>query len=70
MADTLTFPVTLPREFVTLLGAPAQAAELLGLNRRGFVSLLARKGIDYFRLTPDEWAEEVARVNDRSTPRG
>ena len=86
MADTLTFPITLPREFVTLLGAPAQAseiareyillglylegrisggkaAELLGLTWRGFVSLLARKGIDYFRLTPDEWAEEVAVVN-------
>jgi predicted HTH domain antitoxin len=93
MADTLTFPVTLPREFVTWLGAPAQAAETareyvllglylegrisggkaaeqLGLTRRGFVSLLARKGIDYFRLTSDEWAEEVSLVNDWSTPRG
>ena len=93
MADTLTFPVTLPREFVTLLGAPTQAAEiareyillglylegrisggkaaeLLGLTRRGFVSLLARKGIDYFRLTPDEWAEEVTLVDAWSTPRG
>jgi predicted HTH domain antitoxin len=39
-----------------------KAAELLGLTKRGFVSLLARKGIDYFRLTPDEWAEEVATV--------
>jgi len=37
-----------------------KAAELLGLTRRGFVSLLARKGMDYFRLTPDEWAEEVS----------
>ncbi|MCX5975085.1 MAG: UPF0175 family protein [Coprothermobacterota bacterium] len=93
MADTLTFPVTLPPEFVTLLGAPAQAsetareyillglclegrisggkaAELLGLTRRGFLSLLARKGIDYFRLTPDEWAEEVALVNDWIPPLG
>lgn len=91
MADTLTFPISLPREFVTLLGAPAQAAEtareyillglyldgrisggkaaeLLGLTRRGFFSLLARKGIDYFRLTPDEWAEEVTLVNDWSAP--
>ncbi|MBM3128023.1 MAG: UPF0175 family protein [Chloroflexi bacterium] len=71
MADTLTFPVSLPREFATLLGAPVQAAEtareyillglylegrisggkaaeLLGLTRRGFVSLLARKGIELF----------------------
>jgi predicted HTH domain antitoxin len=39
-----------------------KAAELLGLTRLGFVSLLARKGIDYFRLTPDEWEEEVAMV--------
>lgn len=39
-----------------------KAAELLGLTRRGFVSLLARKGMDYFRLTSDEWAEEVATV--------
>jgi predicted HTH domain antitoxin len=93
MADTLTFPITLPREFVTLLGAPAQAAEtareyvllglylegrisggktaeLLGLTRRGFVSLLARKGLDYFRLTSDDWAEEVSLVNDWSAPRG
>ena len=27
MADTVTVPITLPREFVALLGAPAQAAE-------------------------------------------
>ncbi len=40
-----------------------KAAELLGLTKLGFVSLLARKGIDYFRLTLDEWAEEVATVN-------
>ena len=39
-----------------------KAAELLGLTRLGFVSFLARKGISYFRLTPDEWAEEVATV--------
>ncbi len=93
MADTVTVPITLPREFVALLGAPAQAAEtareyillglylegrisggkaaeLLGLTRPGFLSLLARKGIDYFRLTPDEWAEEVTLIDDRSAPRG
>lgn len=39
-----------------------KAAELLGVTRRGFVALLARRGIDYFRLTPDEWAEEVDTV--------
>lgn len=39
-----------------------KAAELLGLTRSGFVAFLARKGIDYFRLAPDEWAEEAATV--------
>jgi predicted HTH domain antitoxin len=46
-----------------------KAAELLGLTRLGFVSLLTRKGIDYFHLTPDEWAEEVATVKAWSTKR-
>jgi predicted HTH domain antitoxin len=46
-----------------------KAAELLGLTRLGFVSLLTRKGIDYFRLTPDEWAEEVAVVRAWSAKR-
>jgi predicted HTH domain antitoxin len=36
-----------------------KAAELLGLTKRGFVMLLARKGIDYFRLTPEELDEEA-----------
>ena len=39
-----------------------KAAELLGLTRLGFVSLLVRKGINYFHLTPDEWTEEVSTV--------
>ena len=39
-----------------------KAAELLGLTRLGFVSLLTRKGIDYFQLSAEEWAEEVAIV--------
>ena len=93
MADTITVPISLPREFITLLGTPAQAAEtvreyiflglyhegrisggktaeLLGLTRRGFVSLLARKGIGYFHLTLDEWAEEVTVVNEWNAQRG
>lgn len=40
-----------------------KAAELLGLTRRTFISLLARKGMNYFQLTSDEWAEEVVTVN-------
>jgi predicted HTH domain antitoxin len=85
MADTLTIPITLPREFIALLGAPSQAsetareyiilglfqetrisggkaAELLGLTRQGFIALLARKGIPYFRLEPEDWDAEVARI--------
>jgi len=85
MADTLTIPITLPREFIALLGAPSQAsetareyiilglfqetrisggkaAELLGLTRQDFIALLARKGIPYFRLEPEDWDAEVARI--------
>lgn len=85
MADDLTLPITLPREFIALLGAPSQAsetareyvilglfqevrisggkaAELLGLTRRGFMALLAHKGIPYFRMDPQEWESEVARI--------
>jgi hypothetical protein len=32
------------------------------LTKQGFISLLARKGLDYFRLAPDEWADEVETV--------
>ena len=46
-----------------------KAAELLGLTRLGFVALLARKGIPYFRLTLDEWAKEVAIVKAWSADR-
>ena len=46
-----------------------KAAELLGLTRRGFVSLLTRKGMDYFHLAPDEWAKEVATVKAWSANR-
>ncbi len=46
-----------------------KAAELLGLTRRGFLALLTRKGMDYFRLTEDEWLEEASAAKhwaDRS----
>jgi predicted HTH domain antitoxin len=52
------------REFI-LLGlyqegriSGGKAAELLQLTKGGFVALLARRGLDYFRLTPEEWEEE------------
>ena len=85
MAENLTLAISLPREFIALLGAPSQASEtareyiilrlfqearisggkaadLLGLTRQGFIALLARKGIPYFRLEPEEWDAEVARI--------
>ena len=36
-----------------------KAAELLGLTRRGFLALLTRKGLDYFRFTDEEWSQEM-----------
>ena len=39
-----------------------KAAELLGLTRRAFISLLVRKDINYFQLSSDEWVEEVAQI--------
>ncbi len=44
-----------------------KAAEWLGLTRRGFISLLARKGMDYFQLTSEEWTEELAVVKSWCT---
>ena len=85
MPDFATLQISLPKDFLALLGAQPQAgeiakefivlglyqegrisggkaAELLGLTKHGFVTLLARKGVDYFRLTLDEWAEEAKIV--------
>lgn len=44
-----------------------KAAEWLGLTRRGFISLLARRGLDYFRLDPDEWNAQVTTVETWDT---
>ncbi len=46
-----------------------KAAELLGLTLPGFASLLARKGIDYFRFDEQDWANEVAAVQNWETGR-
>ncbi len=46
-----------------------KAAELLELTRLGFIALLARKGIPYFRHTPDEWTKEVATIKAWGTER-
>lgn len=47
-----------------------KAAELLGLTRGGFISMLARKGLDYFRLTPEEWRDEAAAIRAWDAQRG
>ena len=93
MPDTLTIPITLSGEFISLLGTQPQAtaavkeyvilglfqedrisggkaAELLGLTRLGFISLLTRKGIPYFRLSLDEWAQEAATIQQWQTEHG
>lgn len=44
-----------------------KAAELLGLTRRGFVALLVCKGIPNFRLDPEEWEAEAARLHAGDT---
>ena len=85
MSGATTLQISLPKDFLALLGTQPQAvetvkefivlglylegrisggksAEMLGLTRLGFVSLLARKGISYFNLTDTEWEDEVATV--------
>ncbi len=39
-----------------------KAAELLGISRVAFPDLLNDRGIAYFDLTEEEWAEEVATL--------
>jgi predicted HTH domain antitoxin len=46
-----------------------KAAEMLGMTRHGFVSFLARKGIDYFQIFPEEWDAEVATARQWTASR-
>lgn len=39
-----------------------KAAQLLGVTYRGFVAVLARKGIPFFRYDEQDWAREVEAV--------
>lgn len=41
-----------------------KAAELMGLRKREFVRLLARKGIPYFDYTDEELAEEFRTFDE------
>jgi len=41
-----------------------KAAELMGLRKREFVRLLARKGIPYFDYTDEELAEEFRTLDE------
>ena len=41
-----------------------KAAELMGLRKREFVRLLARKGIPYFDYTEEELEEEFRTVDE------
>jgi len=40
----------------------SKAAELLGMTKREFIRLLARKGVPYFDYSPEELAEEFKTV--------
>ena len=44
-----------------------KAAELLGLTHSGFLALLVRKGLYYFRMTPEEWKEEAEMIRSWNT---
>ena len=44
------------------LCSSGKAAELLGMTKREFIRLLARKGIPYFDYSPEELAEEFETV--------
>jgi predicted HTH domain antitoxin len=46
-----------------------KAAELLGIRKRGFIRLLARKGIPYFDYSEDE-LEQAFRASDEWTRDG
>lgn len=41
-----------------------KAAELMGIRKREFVRLLARKGIPYFDYTDEELEEEFQTLNE------
>ncbi len=41
-----------------------KAAELMGIRKREFARLLARRGISYFDYTPEELEEEFSTVDE------
>lgn len=43
---------------------PSQGSHLLGMPLADFARLMAAHGIDYYSFTPEEWAEEVSRVEE------
>jgi predicted HTH domain antitoxin len=47
-----------------------KAADLLGIRKREFLRLAARKGIPYFDYTVDELEEEFSAVDERNREHG
>lgn len=43
---------------------PSRGSHLLGMPLGDFARLMAAHGIDYYSFTPEEWAEEVSRVEE------
>lgn len=41
-----------------------KAAELLGMNRLVFIQHSGRLGIPYFRMSAQEWDDEVRRIRE------
>ena len=41
-----------------------KAAELLGMHRVAFIHYTGRLGIQFFRMTKDEWEEEARHVQE------
>ncbi len=44
-----------------------KASEILGMDRVAFIHYAGRLGIPFFRMTSDEWEEEVRQVRELDT---
>ncbi len=38
------------------------AASILGMSKHDFIQLLARQGVPFFNLNPEEWEQELQNV--------
>jgi len=65
-------PAVVAKECVVLelyrrgLISSGKAAELLGMNRLEFIRYSGRLGIPYFRMSAEEWEEEMRYIREWS----